>query len=479
MTNSRRRGLDAADPSRLGNEKISKLLLRLALPAVTAQIVNVVYNIVDRIYIGRIPDIGSYALTGVGVVFPLIIVIVSFTNLVSMGGAPRASIFLGRNDRGTADRILGSSLLLLLIISAILTTVLLLFGRDILLLFGASIDTIVYASEYLNVYALGIVFMQLSMGLNAFLSAQGYASLSMLTILIGAIVNIVLDPVFIFGLNMGVRGAAIATVLSQLVSAIWVIYLLAGNTGVLKIRRCNIRLDRKIILPCLSLGISPFIMGFSGGMISTVYNISLQRYGGDIAVGAMTIINSAMMLYMVPLTGLTQGAQPIISYNYGAGNSLRVKKTFMLVLKTGIVYSAVVWAFYVFAPGIFVGAFTGDEVLADFASYHLRIFMASALLLCIQVVCQQTFVALGVARTSIFLAMLRKFVLLMPLIFILPLISENKTRAVFLAEPVADFIAALVTGVTFAISFKRILREMKSVKIDSAQSVNIIESNIL
>ncbi|SCP96119.1 MATE family efflux transporter [Anaerobium acetethylicum] len=445
----------------LATKGIGKLLFSMALPAVTAQIINVLYNMVDRMYIGHIPDIGAAALTGVGITMPLITVISAFAALVSMGGAPRASIMMGKGEKDTAEKILGNCAGALVVISLILTALVLLYGKRIMMLFGASGNTIGYAMDYINIYACGTIFVQLALGLNAFITAQGFAKVSMLTVTIGAISNIILDPVFIFGFGMGVKGAALATIISQAISAIWVVRFLTGKRTMLKIRKKYLRTDFKVFLPCLLLGLSPFIMQSTESLIAIVFNTSLQRYGGDLAVGAMTILTSIMQFSMLPLIGLAQGAQPIVSFNYGAGNGDRVKKTFLILVKASIAYSGFIWMFAMLFPQVLAGIFTSSPELIKETVIALRIYMAVSFLFGIQISCQQTFVALGNAKASVFLALLRKIILLIPLIYILPLFMEDRVRAVYLAEPVADFIAVTVTATMFSYQFAKIMRGIK------------------
>lgn len=444
----------------LGNEKISSLLFRMAVPAITAQIINLLYNLVDRMYIGHIDGVGATALTAVGVTMPVIMVISAFAALVSMGGAPRASIMMGKGDKDSAEKIMGNCTTALVFISAVLTAAVLLFGENMLMAFGASENTVGYALDYMNIYACGTIFVQIALGLNAFITAQGFAKISMITVLVGAVLNIVLDPIFIFGLDMGVKGAALATIISQAVSALWVLRFLTGNMTVLKIRKRHLKIDFKVLLPCLALGLSPFIMQSTESILIVSFNTSLLKYGGDLAVGAMTILSSVMQFSMLPLSGLTQGAAPIISYNYGAGNGSRVKDAFILLLKISLIYSAALWAIAMIYPQIFAVIFTKDSELIGISVRSMRIYMAASLLFGIQISCQQTFIALGNARTSVFLAVLRKIILLIPLIYILPIFFENKVDAVFLAEPVADVIAVTVTSLMFFRQFKNVLLEL-------------------
>ena len=446
----------------LGTQPIGRLLLKLALPTVAAQLINMLYNIVDRMYIGHIKDVGALALTGVGVCMPLIMIISAFAALVGNGGAPRASIYMGKKDTDTAQKILGNCFSLQIILSIILTIILLIGNKTFLLAFGASENTISYAVNYMNIYAIGTIFVQLTLGMNAFITAQGFAKTGMLSVLIGAVANIVLDPVFIFGMNMGVRGAALATIISQTLSCIWVLSFLFGKKTFLKIKPENLRLHAKIILPCVALGSSLFIMQASESIISVCFNSSLLKYGGDIAVGAMTILTSVMQFAMLPLQGLGQGAQPIMSYNYGAKNNDRVRKTFRLLLKVSFGYSIVLWAIVMLLPQMFAMMFTSDNDLLSFTSQALRIYMASMFMFGIQIACQMAFNALGKAKDSIIVAVMRKFILLIPLIYIMPAIFKaNQTNAVYMAEPVADFIAVCFTAILFAFEFKKAMKENK------------------
>lgn len=446
----------------LGTQPIGRLLLKLALPTVAAQLINMLYNIVDRMYIGHIKDVGALALTGVGVCMPLIMIISAFAALVGNGGAPRASIYMGKKDTDAAQKILGNCFSLQIIISIILTIILLIGNKTFLLAFGASENTISYAVNYMNIYAIGTIFVQLTLGMNAFITAQGFAKTGMLSVLIGAVANIILDPVFIFGMNMGVRGAALATIISQALSCIWVLSFLFGKKTFLKIKPENLRLHAKIILPCVALGSSLFIMQASESIISVCFNSSLLKYGGDIAVGAMTILTSVMQFAMLPLQGLGQGAQPIMSYNYGAKNNDRVRKTFQLLLKVSFGYSIVLWAIVMLFPQMFAMMFTSDNALLSFTSRALRIYMASMFMFGIQIACQMAFNALGKAKDSIIVAVMRKFILLIPLIYIMPAIFKaNQTNAVYMAEPVADFIAVCFTAILFAFEFKKAMKENK------------------
>lgn len=453
--------MDKLEKNELGTKSIGKLLFSMAFPAIMAQIINLLYNLVDRMYIGHIPEVGAMALTGVGVTFPIIMLISAFAALVSMGGAPKASIMMGKGDKESAEKILGNSTTALILIAFTLTIIVTLFADKMLLLFGGSENTIGYGLDYIRIYAYGTIFVQIALGLNAFITAQGFAKTSMITVSIGAIINIILDPIFIFYFKMGVKGAAVATIISQAVSAIWVMKFLTGEKTLLKIKKEYLKLEAKILLPTLALGLSPFIMQSTESLITVIFNSSLQKYGGDLAVGAMTILTSVMQFSLLPLIGLTQGAQPIISFNYGARNRERVKKSFMILLKSSFVYSSFVWAIVMLFPQVFIGAFTTNIDLINLTIPSIRVFMAVSLLFSIQISCQQAFISLGNAKVSIFLALLRKLILLIPLVYVLPMFLEDKVRAVFLAEPIADFIAVSVTGILFTIQFKKVLDDLK------------------
>lgn len=449
------------DKEFLGTEPIGRLLVKLAVPSVIAQLINMLYNIVDRIFIGHIPGSGTLALTGVGVCMPVIMIVSAFAALVSSGGAPRASIFMGRRDHAAAEQTLGGCFVLQLVISAVLTVALLLGNRTFLYAFGASDNSIEYAVSYMNIYAIGTVFVQLTLGMSAFITAQGFAKVAMVSIVIGAVSNILLDPLFIFIFDMGVRGAAAATVLSQALSCVWVMSFLTGKRTFLRLKRENMKLRLNIVLPCVSLGMAAFIMQASESVISVCFNASLLHYGGDIAVGAMTILSSVMMFAMLPLQGIAQGAQPITSYNYGAKNASRVKKTFQLLLVACTAYSTALWAFVMLAPQLFAGIFSPDQELVAFTTPALRIYAAGIFLFGIQIACQMTFTSIGNAKSSIVVAVVRKFVLLLPLIYIMPHLIPDPTMGVYFAEPVADVIAVSFTSVLFFFQFRKALVSLR------------------
>ena len=445
----------------LATEPIGKLLFRLSIPTVVAQLINMLYNIVDRIYIGHMPGDGSMALTGVGLCMPLIMLVAAFAALVSSGGAPRASIFMGEKDNESAEKTLGNCFSLQVVVSIILTAVLFIWNKDLLLAFGASENTIDYAWDYMHIYAIGTLFVQLTLGMNAFITAQGKTTVAMLSVVIGAAANIALDPLFIYGLGMGVRGAALATILSQSASCAWVLIFLFGKKSLLRLKPKNFALSAKILFPSLALGTATFIMQASESVISVCFNASLLKYGGDIAVGAMTILVSVMQFAMLPMQGIAQGAQPILSYNYGARNALRVKKTFRLLLTVCLTYSVSLWAFVMGFPKAFAAIFTPDLALQDFAGWALRIYFGGMVIFGLQIACQMTFVSLGKAGCSVIVAVVRKFVLLLPLIYLMPALMENKTQAVFTAEPIADIIAVMFTAILFVFQFRRSIRKIE------------------
>ena len=445
----------------MGTGSVKKLMLRLAVPAVVGQVVNLLYNIVDRIYIGHIPEVGGTALTGVGLFTPILMLITAFAMLAGAGGAPRAAIAMGKGDKEGAEKIMGNCFTVLMIEAVVLTCVFWFAAPTLLRLFGGSDATLPYAMDYSRIYILGSVFVLMVMGMNPFITTQGFAKFSMLTTVIGACINIVLDPLFIFALDMGVKGAALATVLSQAVSAVWILYFLTGKRTVLKLRLSNLPLHAKVILPCLGLGISSFVMVSTESLLSVSFTASLQSYGGDLAVGAMTVLTSINQLVTMPLSGICQGGQPLISYNYGAKKLDRVKEAFFCQFGICVAYTTVFWLVLMLLPNVFAGIFTSDTALVAYTAWALRIFLAGVFSVGFQLSCQQAFMALGQAKVSLLLACLRKLILLIPLIFILPLFLPDKTFAVFLAEPVSDIAAAAVTTFTFFRFFRKLMKEQK------------------
>lgn len=456
----------------LGNDRISGLVWKIAIPSMLAQFVSVCYSIVDRIYVGNIPEVGDVSLAGVGICGPVVTMIGSVAFLVGVGGAPMMSIQMGAGRDWKARRILANAFLMLAVLSVLLVAAVLPIREPMLRLFGASGVTYAYAETYFTIYLCGTIFALMSTGMNQYIICQGFAVEGMKSVILGAVCNIVLDPVFIFVFDMGVPGAALATILSQAVSCIWVLAFLFGKKTVLRIRRENLRLSAPVILPCVALGLATFIMQTSESILSVCFNSSLLKYGGDIAVGAMTILSSVMQFAMLPLQGLGQGAQPIISYNYGAGNGKRVKDAFFLLLKCSVIYSLLLWLSVELAPHLFAGIFTSNPELVEFSSGALRIYMAGMFLFGVQMACQMTFNSLGNAKASIAVAVVRKFVLLIPLIYAMPLLfsssPEAQTRAIYMAEPIADILAVTFTAILFYFQFRKALRPF-------AQKKNVIQ----
>ncbi len=446
----------------LGKEPVGKLLWKLSIPAITAQLINLLYNMVDRIFIGHMPENGALALTGVGVCMPIIMIVSAFAALVSNGGAPRASMAMGKGDKDTAEQILGNSFSLQVVISLVLTVILLLFNRPLLLTFGASENTIEYAAAYMNIYALGTIFVQLTLGMNAFITAQGFAKTGMLSVLIGAVCNIILDPILIYGFHMGVRGAALATILSQAVSAVWVLRFLISSQSIIRLRKKYLPIRKEIVLPGIALGLATFIMQASESVIIVCFNSSLLKYGGDVAVGAMTILSSAMQFSMLPLQGFGQGAQPISSYNFGARNVERVRQIFQLLLKVCMTYSVTVWCVLMLFPHKFAMIFASDAELIAYSGWALRIYLGGMCIFGAQIACQMTFISIGNAKASILVAVVRKFVLLLPLIYLVPQLVSDKAMGVYLAEPIADVIAVTFTVLLFRGQFQKALRSLES-----------------
>lgn len=448
--------------SELGEAPVGKLLLKLAVPSVLAQLVSLLYNIVDRIYIGHMEGVGSVALTGVGLCFPMICIINAFTMLIAQGGAPLSSISMGKNEKERAEKILGNCTAMLVIVAAVLSVIFLFTGNKLLMIFGASEDTILYAWPYMRIYLLGSVFVMLSLGLNLFITAQGFSKVSMVNVITGAVLNIILDPIFIFALNLGVVGAALATVFSQMVVAVMAVYFLCGKKAVLRIRKIYFKPDRAIMGSVFALGVSPFIMQATEAALSLAFNFSLQKYGGDIAVGAMTIANTVMQMFWVPSNGIGQGAQPIISFNYGAGNVERVKKAVKLLFIVAETFMFVCWGIVELFPETFIRMFnnSSEELIAT-TVWALRVYIAAIGLFGIQMGVQQTFVSTGQAKASLFIACLRKIILLIPLIFILPCFMENKVLAVFLAEPVSDLLSVTIAAILFMALFPKMLGRLE------------------
>lgn len=442
---------------KLGTAPLGRLMLSLALPTVLAQLINVLYNVVDRIYIGHMQGDGNLALTGVGVTLPIITLIAAFSAFAGAGGAPLAAIELGKKDERKASLIMGNSAWLLVFFSIVLTIGFLIFKIPILHAFGASSKTITYANDYITIYLLGTIFVQLALGLNAFISGQGAAKAAMLSVLIGAVINIVLDPIFIFALHLGVRGAALATVISQFVSAVWVVSFLKSKRSVLYLKL--VRPDKSLILKIAALGIAPFVMQSTESLVTITFNTGLQRYGGDLYVGSMSILMSIMQLIVIPVNGITQGVQPIVSYNYGAGNRLRVKETVIRLVSVCLLGTLILAGIAIFCPSIYASMFTNDAELVALTCRIMPIFFLGIAIFGIQAACQSTFLALGQAKVSLFIATLRKIILLIPLALILP--KFLGVKGIYIAEPVSDVISVIVTSVLCVITLKRIFSEME------------------
>lgn len=448
----------------MGTGSVKKLMVQMAVPALIGQVVNLLYNIVDRIYIGHIAEIGGLALTGVGLFTPILMLITAFAMMAGAGGAPRAAISMGKGDNDTAEKIVANCFTVLMIMAVALTTIMYFAAPTLLRLFGASDNTLPYALDYGRIYILGSVFVLIVMGMNTFITTQGFAKISMLTTVIGAAINIALDPILIFALGLGVKGAAIATVLSQAVSAVWILKFLTGKKTILKLKTSNMPLKAPIILPCLGLGVSTFVMLSTESLLSISFTSSLARFGGDVAVGAMTVLTSINQLITMPLSGVCQGGQPLISFNYGAKKYDRVKEAFYCQFLTCVAYTTAFWLLILFFPQKFAGIFTNNAELVSYTAWAMRIFLACAFSVGFQISCQQSFMALGQAKISLLMACLRKLVLLIPLIFILPLFFQapaDKAMAVFLAEPVSDFVAAAVTTFMFFRFFNGLMKSNK------------------
>ena len=443
----------------LGTQPIGRLLVKLAIPTVIAQLINVLYNIVDRIYIGNIPETGAMALTGLGITFPILMIISAFAAFVGMGAAPLASMRMGEGRDEDAEKILGTSCVLLLLLAVVLTAVIFVFKRPLLYLFGASDNIFGYADDYLTIYLMGTVFVMLALGLNTFISAQGFAATAMLSVLIGAICNIILDPVFIFLFGMGVQGAALATILSQGISAAWIVLFLVSRRSRLRIRRENLRLPPALIRSILALGISPFVMQATESLVNIVLNRGLQDYGGDLYVGTLAIMTSLLQFITLPSQGVAQGAQPIISYNFGAGNIDRAKETFRKLLVSILIYTTVCCLLMVFLPSVFARVFTADASLLELTAKMMPIYFAGIWAFGLQLSCQITFLSLGQAKISLFLALLRKVFLLIPLSIILP--HFFGVMGIYWAEPIADVVSAFTALGLFLATRNRIFVQKK------------------
>ena len=441
----------------LATAPVTPLLLRLAIPTILAQLVNLLYNIVDRIYIGHMPVVGDIALTGVGLCFPVIYLLSAFAALIGQGGSPRAAIAMGKGDNDEAERILGTCFTTMIVTALVLTAAFQLWGEELLWLFGASHDTIGYALSYMRIYAAGSLFVMLALGMNLFITTQGYTTFSMITVVIGAVLNIILDPVFIYAFDMGVAGAAWATILSQAVSAAFAVSFFFGKRTKLRLKKPYLMPSVKLLGPILALGFAPFVMQATEALVNVAFNSSLQKYGGDIPVGCMTVSSTIMQMFWLPSQGIGQGAQPIISYNFGAKNMERVRKAFLTMLVVSVIFIGAGWLAVMLFPAFFIRIFNDSPALVEMGSWTLRVYLATFFLMSIQMSIQQVFVSVGRAKSAVVVASVRKLVLLVPLIYILPNFFEDKVFAVFLAEPVSDFFSVLTSTILFFVTMRKLL----------------------
>ncbi|WP_024346400.1 MATE family efflux transporter [Lacrimispora indolis] len=427
-------------------------ILKLAVPMTLAQLINVLYNIVDRIYIGRIPENATLALTGLGLCLPIISIVIAFANLFGMGGAPMCSIERGRGNEEEAEKIMGNSFILMVAFGLGLTVLGLVLKKPMLYLFGASDLTYPYADQYISIYLLGNVFVMIGLGMNSFINSQGFGTMGMVTVLLGAIANIILDPIFIFVLGLGVRGAAYATVLSQFLSALWIVKFLTGKKTILKLKTSCFHLKRHRVKDIVALGMSGFTMSITNSLVQIMYNASLQRYGGDLYVGVMTVINSIREVISMPVSGVTNGAQPVMGFNYGAGEYKRVKRAIIFTSVVSITYTAVMWALVHGFPEFFIRIFNQEEELLKAGVPSMRIYYFGFFFMSLQFAGQSVFVALGKARRAVFFSIFRKVVIVVPLIILLPILMGNGTEGIFMAEPVSNLIGGGACFLTMLIT---------------------------
>lgn len=441
----------------LGTRPIGRLILRMSLPAIAAQCINMLYSMVDRVYIGHIPEVGFTALTGIGLAAPILTLLSAFSAFVGTGGAPLAAMALGRGDRERAERILSNGVTLLCIFAVVGGLCAYFFREPLLYFVGASAETYPFAESYLSVYLIGTLAVMISMGLNTYMTAQGRPGFAMLTVVIGAVLNIALDPLFIFAFDMGVRGAALATILSQLVSAIFVLFVLCSPRASLRIRLSAMRPSGKILFAIFSLGISPFVMTSTESLIAFVMNGNLQRFGGDLYVGTLTVMQSVMQILTVPVSGFTQGITPVISYNYGAGNVPRVKQAIRFAFLVLVPYTVLFALCSILFPTQLASIFNTKPELIELVSRAMPVFFTGMLIFGVQRACQTSFLAMGQAKFSLFIAMLRKVILLVPLAFLLPRITGGDPFSIYYAEPISDALAATTCGIVFFCNIRRIL----------------------
>lgn len=451
---------------------VASVILRMALPMTAAQLVNVLYNIVDRMYIGHIPEVGGLALTGLGLTLPIITIITAFANLSGFGGVPICSIARGRGDIEEAEQVMGNSLSLLIIFGVVLTVGFLIFKRQILYLFGASDETFQYANGYSTIYVIGTIFVMISLGMNGFVNSQGFAKTGMMTVVLGATVNIILDPIFIFAFGMGVHGAAIATVIAQACSAVWVLRFLTGKKAILDLKLRNLRLIPKTVIRIFALGATGFFMQITTSLTQIVCNVTLQKYGGDLYVGVMTVINSVREVLTMPILGLTTASQPVTGYNYGAQAYKRVRECIRFVSLINIGYGLFIWSIAMLLPGLLIRIFNNEPELVAAAVPAIRIYFCGILFMALQFSGQSTFVALGKASYAIAFSMLRKIVIVLPLIIILPGIWSLGVTGVFLAEPISDLIGGTACYATMIITIWRKLKQQEETRIGSSDFQN-------
>lgn len=450
--------MKSKNEEKLASGPIIKTMLELGIPTFIAQFINLLYNIVDRIYIGHIKDIGATALTGVGICFPILTLISAFASIVASGGGPLTGIAFGEGNKKKAEKILGNGVSLLIIFGIVLTIVFQIIKKPFLYMFGASDATYPYADEYLTIYLCGTILVMLVLGLNTFIIVQGESTIAMVTVIIGAIINLILDPIFIFLLKLGVRGAAIATIISQLVSAVWIIRFLCSKKATIKIQKENLKIDTSVVKKIFALGISPFIMGATESLITIIFNSSAQKYGNDLYVGSITILQSVIQIIFTPLNGFNQGVSPIVSYNYGAKNYARVRKTCISIIAAEEIFCSVLTCLFMLIPRFISGFFTNDAKLLDICAEMLPIFIAGMLVFGLQSACQNCFMALGKAKQALFFAMFRKVILLTPLALILP-IAMNDILGLYIAEPISDATSAICCFIVFIITLKDVMKE--------------------
>jgi putative MATE family efflux protein len=432
-------------------------ILKLAIPMTLAQLINVLYSIIDRIFIGRIPENATLALTGLGLCLPITSIVMAFANLFGMGGAPLCSIERGRGNEEEAEKIMGNSFVLMLAFGVILTVLGLIFKKPLLYMFGASDATYPYAAQFAEIYLLGTIFVMVGLGMNSFINSQGFGTIGMMTVLMGAVVNIILDPIFIFTLDMGVRGAALATVIAQFLSAVWTVRFLTGKKAILKLKYSCFRLDKYRVKSIVGLGMSGFTMAVTNSVVQVMYNVSLQQYGGDLYVGVMTIINSIREVISMPVRGITNSAQPVMGYNYGASEYGRVKRAIVFTSVIPIIYTTAVWGLIHGYPEFFIRIFNHDPEVIQAGVPAMRIYYFGFFFMSLQFAGQSIFVALGKARQAVFFSIFRKVIIVAPLIILLPILLSNGTSGVFMAEPISNVIGG---GACFLTMFFTVWREL-------------------